>query len=142
MDDIYEKLQGVLNDKGSMAQISELAKMLGNSSNNEKIDSSSGGLGELSSLLGGTGNNDDRNTADDTPFGSIDPAMLMKLGQVLSKAGHDDKNISLLLALRPMHGNDKQQKIDRIIKIFRIMSIYPALKDSGISGGDLFGLFK
>ena len=110
MDDIYEKLQGVLNDKGSMAQISELAKMLGNSSNNEKIDTSSGGLDELSSLLGGTGNNDDRNTADDTPFGSIDPAMLMKLGQVLSKARHDDKNISLLLALRPMLGNDKQQK--------------------------------
>lgn len=131
MNDLYEKLQSVLNDKDSMAQISELAKMLGGNSNSES-DNVNGGLDELSSLLGGRG--------DDSS--SIDPASLMKIGTALQKAGKNDNSIGLLLALRPMLGEEKQKKIDRIISVFKLLALYPALKESGVLGGDLLGLFK
>ena len=35
---------------------------------------------------------------------------------------------------------ENQAKIDRLIKLYRLMAIYPALKKSGLLGGDLFGL--
>ena len=36
---------------------------------------------------------------------------------------------------------ENQIKIDRLVKIFRLFAIYPALKESGLLGGDLFGIF-
>ena len=36
---------------------------------------------------------------------------------------------------------ENQVKIDRLIKIFKLFAVYPALKESGLLGGDLLGLF-
>ena len=66
--------------------------------------------------------------------------MLMQLGTVISSANKSDKNVDLLLALRPLLKEENQVKIDRLVKIFKLFAIYPALKESGLLGGDLFGL--
>lgn len=139
MDDLMSKLQNVLNDEQSMAQISELAKMLSGSSNSPPENDNSGGgggLAELSSLLGGTPPPQAQGS------GGIDPAMMLKLGSVISAATRDDDSVNLLLALKPMVSEEKRAKIDRVISVFRLLAAYPALKESGLLGGDGLGLFK
>ena len=133
-------LQSVLSDEQALAQISELAKMLSGSSNSppSSENSGGGGLAELSSLLGGNAQNDNSNSST----GGIDPAMMLKLGSVISAATQNDDSINLLLALKPMVSEQKQAKIDRVISIFRLLAAYPALKESGLLGGDGLGLFK
>ena len=139
MDDLMKGLQGVLGDEQAMAQISELAKMLSGSSNSPpSSENSGGGLAELSALLGGNAQNDNSNSST----GGIDPAMMLKLGSVISAATQNDDSINLLLALKPMVSEQKQAKIDRVISIFRLLAAYPALKESGLLGGDGLGLFK
>ena len=68
-------------------------------------------------------------------------AKLMKIQSVMQAANKPDKNVDLLLALRPLLKEENQIKIDRLVKIFKLFAIYPALKESGLLGGDLFGLF-
>ena len=135
MDDIKSLLQNVLSDEQSMSQISELAKMLSGSSNSppEQGSEQSGGLEQLSNLLGG----------NPPPHqGGIDPALMLKLGSVINAATKNDDSVNLLLALKPMVSEEKQAKIDRVISIFRLLAAYPALKESGLLGGDGLGLFK
>ena len=138
MDDLMSKLQSVLNDEQSMAQISELAKMLSGSSNSPPEEGSAngngGGLSELSSLLGNT-------PPPKGEQGGIDPAVMLRLGSVISAAKNDD-SVNLLLALKPMVSEEKRSKIDRVISVFRLLAAYPALKESGLLGGDGLGLFK
>lgn len=133
-------LESVLNDKDAMAQISELAKMLGGSDNaggggtsaptNESAAPAGGG--GLSSLLSG-GQNETQ---------GLSPQMMIKLSSVIQAANRKDKNIDLLYALKPMLSEEKQLKIDRLIGIFRLLAAYPALKESGLLGGDGLGFFR
>lgn len=63
----------------------------------------------------------------------IDINMLMKLQSIFSKMSCDNENINLLRALRPhLH---EPRKIDEAINILRLMSVLPALSESGIFGG-------
>ena len=70
----------------------------------------------------------------------LDMNSLIKLQKIMSQANKPDKNVAFLLALKPLLKEENQGKIDRIIKIFRLMSLYPLIKESGLLGGDLFGL--
>ena len=74
--------------------------------------------------------------------GGIDPATMLKLGSVISAATSNDDSVNLLLALKPMVSKEKQAKIDRVISVFRLLAAYPALKESGLLGGEGLGLFK
>ncbi|MBR1863211.1 MAG: hypothetical protein IJ806_03885 [Ruminococcus sp.] len=119
-----EKLQQVLNDEESMAQIRELADML-------------------------TGGGDHPAPAAEkpSPAPAIGPAVqgpdiakLMKLGQLVQSSAAGDKNIALLLALRPLLKPENQPKLDRAVKLLRLLDLWPVIKESGLVGGDLFGL--
>ena len=117
MDDLMEKLQSVLNDSESMQQLRELASMLtGNAPSAEDNASAP----PPADMLG-------------------DISKLMQLQSVISEAGKPDKNVALLLALRPLLKEENQKKLDRIVTLFRLMAIWPILKESGLLGGDLFG---
>ncbi|MBQ7875638.1 MAG: hypothetical protein IJ306_10890 [Oscillospiraceae bacterium] len=63
----------------------------------------------------------------------FDINMLMKLQSIFSKMSCDDENINLLRALRPHLREPK--KVDDAINILRLMSVLPALSESGIFGG-------
>ena len=116
------KLQSVLSDEESMKQVRELADMLSGGSTEQKAG----------------------NTSDAPPQSAqapaIDPMMLMKIQSIMAQASKPDKNIDLLLALRPLLKDENKQKLDRIVKLFRLVSLYPAIKESGILGGDLLGI--
>ena len=123
MDDLMQKLQSVLNDKESMKQLSELAAMLGAEQNSapqepgpEPPDAGGGGLGSVGDI-----------------------SKLMQLSGAVSQAGKGDKNIALLLALRPLLKEENQHKVDRAVRLLRMMSLLPVLRESGLLGGDLFG---
>lgn len=165
MDDLMNKLQNVLNDEESMKQITELAGMLASEmpkqetaqAENATSSDQSGGFSQLLSNLGGmlgsapAPKNNIPNAAppqqapqsDLSGLGGgqgLDIAKLVQLKGIMEQANKSDKNVELLLALRPLLKEENQLKIDRLVKIFKLFAIYPALKESGLLGGDLFGL--
>lgn len=89
----------------------------------------------LSGLLSSA--NQNQQNSNQMPF---DVGKIMALGNVISNASKPDKNTELLLALKPHLKSEKQDKVDKVIKIFKLISIWPAIKDSGLLGGDLFGI--
>ncbi len=168
MDDLMNKLQNVLNDEESMKQIKELADMLAGEMGGQQEDSPNGGGGaaqtvpiqqnnapppDFAKLLQGLGGmmntqggqstaaQGTSSSGTNSPFGGLDVSKLMKFQSVMQSASKPDKNIDLLMALRPLLKEENQVKIDRLVKIFRLFSVYPALKESGLLGGDLLGLF-
>lgn len=72
---------------------------------------------------------------NENPFSGIDMNMIMKLQNIFSKMSCDDRNINLLNALRPHLRNPG--KIDSAINMLRVISILPALEESGLFGGDI-----
>lgn len=141
MDDLMAKLQSVLNDEQSMKQLSQLAGALsGDDASQAQPAAGEAVPNDFSQLLKSL----DLNTQTQQPAPpaapGIDVAKLMQLQAILQQANKHDKNVDLLLALRPLLKEENQVKIDRLIKIFKLFSVYPALKQSGLLGGDLFGI--
>lgn len=141
------KIQNVLNDEESMKQIKELADMLtadngGQGEQSEAPQSPQNmDFSQLLQSLGGVSPPAESKPAQATQTGGLDIAKLMKIQSIMQTASKPDKNIQLLLALRPLLKEENQVKIDRLIKIFKLFAVYPALKESGLLGGDLLGLF-
>lgn len=151
MDDLMNKIQNVLNDEESMKQIKELADMLtadnggqgeqGGQSEAPTPSPQNMDFSQLLQSLGGVSPPAESKPAQATQTGGLDIAKLMKIQSIMQSASKPDKNIQLLLALRPLLKEENQAKIDRLIKIFKLFAVYPALKESGLLGGDLLGLF-
>lgn len=108
MDDLNSMLSSVLNDPESMQQIKELAEMLGGSSSAENSTSSQ-----------------NNNSAPDI-------GTLMNLAGMLSSSDKGDKNSELLMALKPHLSDDKQQRVDKAVKLLRLYNIFITLRDSGM----------
>lgn len=114
-DDLMSRLQSVLSDEESMAQLNQLAQML---TGGEQQSGNSGAAPAPSPPP---------SPASDLP----DIGMLMKAGQLLQGAS-DDENVKFLMALRPLLKEESRVKLDRVIKIFRLIAVYPAIKESGL----------
>ena len=146
MDDLMNKIQNVLNDEESVKQIKELADMLtaeggSQSETPPQQDAQNMDFSQLLQSLGGISPPQETKPAQPPQGGGFDIAKLMKLQGIMQSASKPDKNIQLLMALRPLLKEENQVKIDRLIKIFKLFAVYPALKESGLLGGDLLGLF-
>ncbi len=120
-----EMLGSLLSDPESMEQIKELADMLreetssvGGSS--DKSGGSGAGLASLAGMLGGQN--------------GINPDIISALSSVLSAMNGEDKNRTLLLALRPHLSGEKQEKLDKAVRMLKIYAAVNALKDSGVLG--------
>lgn len=137
-DDLMNKLNEVLNDEESMKQIKELASMLGSGDSSDNTNPPF----DISKILGGdpqdTPRNDNNNTASSSP--DIDIGKIMQLKGMVEASGKNDKNVALLLALKPLLKEEKQAKVDQVIKILRLLSMLPVLKESGLLGGDFLGI--
>ena len=122
LDDIAEKIQSLLADEESMRQISELAAMF-----------SGGEKGEPGAFSGESGENTgfpdpspEQNGAD-APV--IDPLAVMQLIGAFSAS---DKNCDLLKALRPHLSHEKQQKLDRAVRLLKLYNIFTAMRENGM----------
>ncbi len=123
MDDIFGKMQELLSDPESMKQISELAQML----KQETTDAGS----EPAPSAGEAPEEKEvsQKKADGFPF---DPSMLLQFGQILNASQKSDKNTELLLALRPHLRQERQEKVDRAVKLLRLLAVWNLLKDNGL----------
>lgn len=110
MDDLSSKLSSILNDPEGLNQIKELAN----------------------NLLGGT---DEAKANENSTNNEFDISAIMQVLQALK--GANDKSVELLLALRPHLSLERQKKLDTAIKLLKIYSVLPLIKDSNILG-DLF----
>lgn len=113
MDNLSEKLAGILNDPASMEQFRKMAE----------------------GLLGSSA--EPQSAAPPTP--NITPPLpdIGELGgivQMLSmlKTPAQDNRTALITALRPHLSAERQKRADRAIKILRILDILPLLKESGL----------
>jgi len=85
--------------------------------------------------------NQDDSDDDGADFGSmfdnINFDMLNKMGELFSHMNKPDRNAELLLALKPHLRDENQYKVDSAIKLSRMMTMLPYIKESGMLN-DLF----
>ena len=106
------KINEILSDKESMEQIKKLASMMGMSGENEAPPPPSQSLP----------------VGDDMP----DISKLMMFSQMAKNMTENDKNTSLLIALKPHLSAERQQKTDKAIKFLKMMNLISFAKNSGI----------
>ena len=111
MDSINDMMSSVLGDPESLKQIMELAELM----KGESAD--------------GTAEPD---TASQDSGGGFDPTVLINLMGAVSAAGGDDKNRTLLLALKPYLSTERQARTDKAVKFLKIYSVFTELKKSGM----------
>ena len=66
--------------------------------------------------------------------------MVAKLAPVLSQLNREDDSTRLLMALRPLLGEERRRKIDEAVKILQLMRLLPMLRDMGGLPGLMPGL--
>ncbi len=111
MDDISEKLAGILNDPESMERVRRMAEgLLGEQPAEEKTNALTLGEGMP--------------TADEMQ-------KIMHIVTMLKSKGNDSRT-KLLLALKDNLSPPKKEKVDTAVKILRLIDILPLLKESGI----------
>ncbi len=67
-------------------------------------------------------------------FGDIDPEMLFKMFSLFETLNSPSDNERFLLALRPMLREENRSKIDSAVKIMKLLTLLPVLKESGMLG--------
>ena len=119
MEDMSKKIQELLNDEESMRQINELAQMFSSSDEGD-----------------GNGESTDSSDAADSGL-NFDPSKLLMLQSIMSGA-NGGKNTDLLIALKPLLKDERRARVDKAVKILKLISAVELLKESGMLG-DIFG---
>ena len=127
MPDLSEQLSAILQNPEAQRNIQNMLSSLRQNSEPPKNQDPTAPPFDFSALF-----NQNQPPAE-PPVPNININMLMKLQGIFSKMNCDDQSINLLRALRPHLKNP--QKIDGAINILRLMSVLPALEESGIFGG-------
>ena len=109
MDDMMGKISELLSDEESVRQLSELAQMLVSEKDDKKED-------------------DRKNASDEQP----DLSSVLKLTSMIGEATKQDKNTDLLLALKPHLGEEKQKRVDKALKLLKLLAIWNIAKESGL----------
>ena len=122
MDDLMGKIQEVLSDEESMKQLSELAASLFPSSEQNGTEDGCSDEAEA---------NEDKEDDSSKQGIDFDLSKLLMIGQVMSSVSND-KNTELLLALRPLLKEERQEKVDKEVNIIKLLAVWSVLKDSGI----------
>lgn len=130
MEGLEEKLQNILSDPNSMAQIMSMAQSLGLSPQNEQRPPSQPvgeNLGMLQSVMGQQGGD---GKMPDLQF-------LQSMMGVLQQAQRTDgKQEALLCALKPFLRPERREGIDRAMQLAKISQLAGiALKNGGLMGG-------
>ena len=107
MDDLSEKIAGILNDPDSMEQVKKMTENLFSGENTESTD----------------------NGSSSPPLENIGAIM-----SIVSKlnGNNDNDRTRLLNALKPYLSEKKQAKTDNAIKLLKIIELWPLIKESGM----------
>lgn len=113
MDDLSEKLAGLLNDPDTMDRVRKMAEnILGGQQETHQEQTNS--LQNVGGILG----------ADE----------IQSIISIISKLKHsgNDNRTQLLTALKSHLSEPRREKVDTAIKILKMIEILPLLKDSGL----------
>ena len=103
MDDVNEKLNALLSDPGSMAQIMQLAQQLSGSPSRSPPPQA---------------------VPQRAPLPAIDPQVIAKYLPLLQELTRDtSQTTQLLYALRPFLKDGKQNKVERAARLARLITI-------------------
>ena len=111
MDDLTSRISELLSDEESVKQLTELANMLVSEEKSEKQEDQ---------------------TAADAAGDQPDLGTVLKLTSLMGAASCENKNTDLLLALKPHLGVEKQKRVDKAIKLMKLLAMWNILKDSGL----------
>lgn len=80
---------------------------------------------------GGSGK-ETRSEQSEGLFSGLDPEMLIKMFALFETLNQPNDNERFLLALKPLLREENRAKIDSAIRLMKLFSLLPILKDSGI----------
>ena len=112
MDDLSEKLTGILNDPESMERVKQMAEsILGGGKAEPPAPSAVTGLADIGDALGGE-----------------------DIGKIVSKmkTAENDSRVQLIYALKPHLSAERQARADTAVKILKLLDVLPAIKESGL----------
>ncbi len=91
---------------------------------------------EESDKSGGSGKNGSVDSSEKSEglFSGLDPEMLIKMLSLFETLNQPDDNERFLLALKPLLREENRAKIDSAIRLMKLFSLLPVLKDSGLLG--------
>lgn len=112
MDDVNEKLNALLSDPSSMAQIMQLAQQL------------SGSMGGDTAQPAAVSPAASPSPPPPAPLPAIDPQVIAKYLPLLQELTRDtSQTTQLLYALRPFLKDGKQNKVERAARLARLITI-------------------
>lgn len=93
-------------------------------------------LSALGSVLGSLGlGQGTQQPQQQSSLPAIDMGTLMKIQGALSRLSKSDKNVDLLMALKPHLSEERSKKVDDAVKIMQLIKLLPLIKESGLFGG-------
>ncbi len=110
MADIMERISELLSAEESVKQLSELAQM----------------------LVSEDGSSSDTDNAEKQSNEQPDLGAVLKLTSMMGAASTGSKNTDLLRALKPHLSEDKQKRVDKAIKLMKLLAMWNIAKDSGL----------
>lgn len=156
MDGLEQQLNQFLSDPNSMKQLQSMISSLGLG---QQSGENGGGsqpappppaqaaapaapdLSALAGMLGALGSASPAPAAASTALAGPDAiSMVTKLAPLLSQLNREDDSTRLLMALRPLLGEERRRKIDEAVKILQLMRLLPMLRDMGGLPGLMPGL--
>lgn len=75
---------------------------------------------------------DDNSEQSEGLFSGLDPEMLIKLMGLLETLNQPDDSERFLLALKPLLRKENRPKIDSALRLIKLFSLLPVLKETGI----------
>ncbi|MEE1074206.1 MAG: hypothetical protein U0K93_01865 [Acutalibacteraceae bacterium] len=114
MDDLSEKLAGLLNDPDTMDRVRKMAENILGGEKESAAPEPDNPLNNIGSMLG----------AEE----------MQSIFSIISRLNHtgNDNRTQLLTALKPHLSEPRREKVDTAIKILKMIEVLPLLKDSGI----------
>ncbi len=112
MDDLNEKITALLSDPAALENIRNMA---------------SGLLGSVPEKR------EPEPDAEQSLMSNIDIGKIMSVMSRLNNSKNDDRS-RLLLALKPHLSAKRQERVDKAVKILKLLDMLPLLQDSGFLG--------
>ena len=119
MEDLAEQVKNILNSPEGQKQLQNIASMFGGNGGTEGTGSA---LQAQSAAQ--------ENVTEAVP--EIDVNMIANISRMMKNMNTNDKNTQLLLALKPHCSELRQRKVDRAVKMLRLFSMLPLLRQSGL----------
>lgn len=129
MEDIAQTLQDILGSEEGQQKLKGLIEMFGDG--NDGIDLSML-EGMLSSAQNQSAPSNSSANNEKPPDGGLDLQALMGIGRMMEQVNKPDSKTELIRALKPLLCPERQKKADTAIKILRLLSLLPLLRESGL----------